>query len=349
MRYVPVVDRKQRPLMPTSNWKADKLIASGKALRRFRAGIFYIQLVDRNGGNTQQTVVGIDPGSKREGFTVKSNKHTYLNILSEAVTWVKGAVEQRSQLRRTRRSRNTPYRMCRKNRTKGGIPPSTKARWGAKLRIVNILYKLFPITDFVVEDVKAKTMKNGRKWNVNFSPIEVGKKYFYTELGKLGTVYTKEGMETCATKEYLGLKKVKAKLSDVFEAHCVDSWVLANILTGGHTEPDNKQMLKMIPLQFHRRQLSVLNAIKGGIKKNYGSTMSFGIKRGSLVKSKKYGINYVGGTSKGKISLHNIESGNRVTQGASVGELVVLCFNYWRTTLIPPPPKGRGLFSVTTG
>jgi hypothetical protein len=73
-----------------------------------------------------------------------------------------------------------------------------------------------------------------------------------------------------------------------------------------------------------------------------------GIKRGSLVKHKKYGITYVGGTSKGKVSLHDTESGDRLTQGASVGDLVVLCFNYWRTTLISPPPKGRGLLGVTT-
>ena len=156
MRYVPVVDKNKKPLMPTSNYRANKLIAKGKALRRFKAGIFYIQLTEREGGTTQEVAVGIDPGSKREAFTIKSEHHTYLNILSDAVTWVKDSVKTRHEMRRARRSRKTPYRQCRWNRKIGTLPPSTGARWGAKLRILNILRYLFPISCFVVEDINPK-------------------------------------------------------------------------------------------------------------------------------------------------------------------------------------------------
>ena len=48
--YVPVVSKTGKALMPTSNWRADELIANGRALRRFKAGIFYIQLKDRENG-----------------------------------------------------------------------------------------------------------------------------------------------------------------------------------------------------------------------------------------------------------------------------------------------------------
>jgi hypothetical protein len=34
-------------------------------------------------------------------------------------------------------------------------------------------------------------------------------------------------------RDTLGLKKTKKKMADVFEAHCVDSWVLANAIVGG--------------------------------------------------------------------------------------------------------------------
>lgn len=342
MQKVPVVSSTQKPLMPTSNWRANKLIASGRALRRFRVGMFYIQLVDRKDGVVQDIAVGIDPGSKREAFTVKSESHTYLNVLSNAVDWVKDVVEVRREMRRGRRFRNTPYRKCRFNRSIGSLAPSTKARWQAKLRVLDILAKLFPIKFVIVEDIKAKTWKGSKKWNTSFSPLEVGKAWFYPEIEKRGFhLDLKQGWETFELRESMGLKKTKKKLENCFEAHNVDSWVLANWKIGGHTKPDNTALVKMEPIQFHRRQLHTFQFAKGGERRNYGSTMSLGLKRGSLVKHKKYGITYVGGTSKGKVSLHNIESGNRVTQGAKVSDLVVLCFNYWRTAF-PPCPKGLG-------
>jgi len=72
--------------------------------------VFSIQLVDRQDGVTQPVAVGIDPGSKKEGFTVKSEVRTFLNIQADAVTWVKDAVETRRNLRRSGRMRKTPCR-----------------------------------------------------------------------------------------------------------------------------------------------------------------------------------------------------------------------------------------------
>jgi hypothetical protein len=92
-------------------------------------------------------------------------------------------------MRRGRRKRITPCRQPRFNRQRGGIPPSTKARWQWKLRICWWLKKIFPITDFVVEDISATTKKGKRRWNVSFSPLEVGKRWFYAELEKIGTVH----------------------------------------------------------------------------------------------------------------------------------------------------------------
>ena len=80
MLYVPVVDKEGKPLMPCHPARARELVHKGKAVRRFNRGIFYIRLTERVGGETQEIVVGIDPGSKREAFTVKSEAHTLLNI-----------------------------------------------------------------------------------------------------------------------------------------------------------------------------------------------------------------------------------------------------------------------------
>ena len=76
MFSVPVVSSTGKPLMPTSNLRANQLILAGKALRRFSKGVFYIRLTQRTDGDTQPVALGIDPGSKKEGFTVKSATKT---------------------------------------------------------------------------------------------------------------------------------------------------------------------------------------------------------------------------------------------------------------------------------
>lgn len=74
--------------MPCHPARARELVRKGKAVRRFNRGLFYIQLTGREDGDKQPIAVEIDPGSKKEGITVKSEAHTYLNIQADAVTWV---------------------------------------------------------------------------------------------------------------------------------------------------------------------------------------------------------------------------------------------------------------------
>jgi len=333
--FVPVVNQQQEPLMPTTPSRAKRWIKSGKATPFFKKGIFCVRLnVEPSNQETQEIAVGIDPGSKKEGFTVKSLAHTYLNIQTDAVTWVKDAVEIRRNMRKARRSRNTPCRINRQNRKRGGLSPSTKARWQWKLRICNQLKRIFPIEVFVVEDIKAKTFKNKIKWNTSFSPLEVGKNWFYTELEKLGKVELKQGYETKELRDLLGLQKIKEKTAEVFEAHCVDSWVLASSWVGGKV-PDNKQLLLVTSLRLHRRQLHKLQPEKDGIRKLYGSTRSLGFKRGSIVRHPQYGITYIGGNSKNRISLHSLETGIRLCRTAKIEDCKFLTYNTERMRFIP--------------
>ncbi len=323
MQYIPVLSSIGQRLMPCHAARARELVGKGRAIGRFDRGLFYIQLLDRETGATQEIAVGIDPGSKREGFTVKSAAHTYLNIQAEAVTWVGEQVAVRRQMRRARRYRKTPYRKMRPNRRQGQfhLPPSTRARWGWKLRIVNWLSRYYPITAFVVEDIRAVTKPDKGRWNRSFSPLEVGKQWFYDQLRMRVHPPTEgvhvellAGHETAEERNRLGLKKSSSKVSDAFDAHCVDSFVLANAWVGGHTAPDNTTMLYLVSLRFHRRQLHRLQPEKGGIRKPYGGTLSLGFKRGAWVKHPKWGICYVGGATGGLISLHSLQDGKRLTK-----------------------------------
>jgi hypothetical protein len=328
--FVPVIGKDRKPLMPTTPWRAAIWVKKGKATPFWSNGVFCVRLnVEPSDTKKQDVVIGIDTGSKREAFTIKSETYTYLNILVDAVTWVKDAVERRRNARRDRRQRKTPYRQIRKNRARGGIPPSTRARWQLKLRVVNRLQRVFPITDFVVEDIKAKSLGK-RKWDVSFSPLEVGKQWFYDELRKLGNLETRRGFETKELRDILGLKKTGNKMSESFNAHNVDSWVLANWRVGGHTVPDNTTIKRMIPLQFHRRQLHNFQFEIGGKRRRQGGTISLGFKKGSLVKHPKHRLCYVGGNLGGRLSLHSLQTGKRLCQKAKVKDIQFLTYSSFR-------------------
>lgn len=350
--FVPVVDQHQHPLMPTTPARARRWIRSGKATGFWKGGVFCVRLnVEPSARETQPIVVGIDPGSKKEGYSVVSAVHTYLNIQADARTGVQEAEQQSTRMRRTRRYRKTPCRQPRQNRhqSRKKLPPSTKARWQWKLRLATFLCQLYPVSAFVVEDIKAMTRPGtGGRWNSTFSPLQVGKIWFYNALHKLAPVTIKQGWETKALREQLGLKKTSKKLAEVWNAHCVDAWVLAYSAVGGCTTPDNTRLVCIAPLVWHRRRLHRLQPESGGKRKPYGGTLSQGIKRGTLVRHPKWGKAYVGGTLDGKISLHEPQTGKRLTQGAKVTDCRLIKLMRWRTRLVPlfsthTPRKERAL------
>ncbi len=335
---VPVVDQERTPLMPTTPARARRWIRSGKATHFWKGGLFCVRLnVEPSAREQQPTAVGIDPGSKREGIVVASAAHTYANIQAEARDGVKEAEKDSTRMRRTRRGRKTPYRKPRQNRkqSKKRLPPSTRARWQWKLHLATFLCQIFPVSVFVVEDVKARTRPGKKRWNTRFSPLQVGKHWFYEELGKLAPVQTKQGYETREMREQMGLKKTRKKLAEVWEAHCVDAWVLAHSAVGGAPKPDTTRLVCISPLTWHHRQLHRFQPEKTGKRKPYGGTLSLGIKRGTLVKHPKWGKAYVGGTRDGKLSLHDPQTGKRLTQWANVADCRLIKLLRWKTRLVP--------------
>ena len=342
--FVPVLDSEQQPLMPTTPARARRWIKSGKATTFWQGGLFCVRLnVAPSARKVQPLAVGIDPGSKKEGLVVASAAHAYLNIQADARTEVKEAVKQKRRMRHTRRGRKTPCRRPRRNRKRSTkkLPPSTRARWHWKLRLAAWLCQLFPVSVFVVEDIKATT-RGKKRWDQFFSPLEVGKVWFYEELGKLAPVQTKPGYQTKELREQLGLKKTGKKTAEVWEAHCVDAWTLAYSAVGGRTMPDNTRLVCLVPLVWHHRQLHRLEPEKGGRRKQYGGTLSLGIKRGTLVKHARYGKAYVGGTMDGKLSLHDPQTGKRLTQSAQADACKPIKLLRWKTRLLPLSTTKRG-------
>ena len=276
---------------------------------------------------TQDIVVGVDPGSKKEGFTVKSEAHTYLNVQADAHNTVGKKVEKRRILRRGRRSRKCPNRKQKMHNlsNRNRIPAGTRARWDWKLRILDWVSKLYPVTHVCVEDIKARTKQYQKKWNQSFSPLEVGKQWFYTEIEKRWKLLTLQGWETKEIRDRLGLKKSSKKLAGSFDAHCVDSWCLAYHTVGGSEIPDTTDIFCIAPIPIRRRERHRQNPQKGGKRPRYGGTvLGNGLVKNTLVKHVKYGLTRLSGiNAKGLFSLYDME-GNRLTTGAKIDDFKVL-------------------------
>jgi hypothetical protein len=317
--WISIISNNENPLMPCHPARARQLLKQNKAKKQFANSICYLKLIKRNIGNIQDISCGIDSGSKREAITVKSKNKTFINILADARIGVKESIEIRRNMRRSRRFRKTPCRKNKYNRKRNVnfIPPSTRARWNSKLRLINILKKIYPISIYVVEDIKAKTLKGKRNWNKNFSPLEVGKTYFYNIIKTYGSLVLKEGWETSEKRKSLNLVKTNKKLDKIFSAHNVDSWVLANFPFNIQIYPENIDMYYFQQIELHRRQLHMLQFSKRGKRKRYGGTVSLGIPKGTVIKvkyKKKEIYAYVGGNMEGKLSIHNLETGKRICQ-----------------------------------
>ena len=323
--FVSVKSQEGQQLMPTSPPVARHLIKRGKATPYWNHGVFCIRLNYETSDCTQKIAVGVDPGSKKEGFTVRSQAHTYLNVQADAHNRVGQKVEKRRQLRRGRRSRKCPNRKSRTNRlaNKVRVPAGTRARWDWKLRILDWLSKLFPITHVCVEDIKARTIERAKRWNTSFSPLEVGKQWFYTEIRKRWELLTLQGWQTKEIRDRLGLKKSSKKLADIFHAHCVDSWCLAYHTVGGNVRIDDRSLLCISPISIRRRELHRQNPQKGGNRPRYGGTVCEDLVKNTLVKHVKYGLTRISGFGKRGISLYDLE-GKRLCQNAKTSDFKVL-------------------------
>ncbi len=109
--------------MPCTPAKARHLFKGGLARpKRNKSGLFYVQLCYAQQPENQPLAMGIDPGSSFEGFSVVGTRDTVLNLMVEAPTHVKAAVEGRRTMRRTRRSRKWRRRGYRPRLAADGRP-----------------------------------------------------------------------------------------------------------------------------------------------------------------------------------------------------------------------------------
>jgi len=234
VKRVPVISPDGRPLMPTKPSRARRWL--GRGLVRIYPNdlnVFAIQLINEPSGyDTQDVVIGIDPGKLFSGVGVQSSQATLLKLhLILPFPNVTKKMTARRILRRARRgrriNRKLPYNQrCHRakrfdNRVAKKLPPSIRANRQLELRIVREACRLFPISHIVYEYIKARGDKG-------FSPAMVGQKVMLEWLEKIAPTTTKLGWQTSNLRQWLKLDKDKDNKSKACEqTHSNDGVALA--------------------------------------------------------------------------------------------------------------------------
>jgi hypothetical protein len=336
---VPVVSVDGKPLMPCKPSKARKLIRGGQAVGKWsRLGVFYIQMTRDVGNETQPVVLGLDPGSKFEGIAVVSNGGVLQAGMTILPKGIAKKLEQRRMMRRARRGRKWRRATRFNNRIRGEawIAPSQKAKVDFRLKIIEELKKLYPITKVIAEDVRFNHYK--KRWGKYFSTVEIGKKRTYDKLREwFGSLKLTDGVETAETRREYGAMKSSDKREKTVFSHAIDAIVMSAKEVGLRT--------LRIPsffvwrrYQYPRRQLHKFQFEKGGIRRREGGSKVMGVfTKGDIVLYRDK-IARVGGYRDGiGISLHSFDIENkRFTQRANPSECLRL-FNQ-RIMYEPIPP-----------
>jgi N6-L-threonylcarbamoyladenine synthase len=170
--------------MPCSPRKARVLLKEGKAKVVNRTP-FTIQLLYATGETKQNIILGVDAGSKTIGLSATTPKKELYSAEVAIRNDVVELLATRKQNRKNRRSR-LRYRkhifLNRvKNKKKGWLAPSILNKIDAHLRVINMVYKILPVTNIIVEvasfdiqkinnpDISGKEYQQGEQlgfWNV---------------------------------------------------------------------------------------------------------------------------------------------------------------------------------------
>lgn len=186
---VAVISNTGIPLMPTSEYRARRLLKSGRAeIYKYRP--FTIRLLDREDGATQKIDYSSDTGYQTAGVSIKSEKHEFVHA---EFTMLRDETERhndRRKYRRTRRNR-LRYRKARfqsRRKPKGWLPPSLRHRAENQMRIFSSYKEVMPITTATFEMGKfdtqlLKALSDGTKIPQG-KDYQQGERYLYETVRK---------------------------------------------------------------------------------------------------------------------------------------------------------------------
>lgn len=242
---VAVLDKSGRPLMPTNEYRARKLLKKNQATIHGHRP-FTIQLTERESGDTQPMEVCMDTGYVHIGESVKSEKHEYLAWQIDTLLDEKQRYDDKRKYRRQRRNRKR-YRAPRfdnRKRPDGWIAPSLEHKKAIHLSQLERICAVMPITNITLEignfDTQVlKAMEEGK-------PLPQGEDYQHGERYGIATlreaVFSRDNY-TClccgkSIKDHVILKVHHIRYRSMGGTNRMSN--LATVCTSCHTSKNHK-------------------------------------------------------------------------------------------------------------
>lgn len=184
---VAVISKTGERLMPTSEYRARKLLKSGKAIKHSYHP-FTIQLTERETGDIQPIELCMDTGYIHIGISVKSEKHEYLAEQIDTLTNERSRHDACRMYRRQRRNRKR-YRQLRfsnRKKDKGWITPSLKHKNDVHVQAISRIIKVMPVTNITMEmgNFDTQVLKAKEEWK----PLPQGADYQHGERYGIATL-----------------------------------------------------------------------------------------------------------------------------------------------------------------
>ena len=275
------------PLTPTTPAKARKLLKGSVAKPAWsKFGTFGIQMLVETRREIPDTSLGVDNGTKFEGYAVVCGQENNLSVKLDLPDKKKivRKLDERRRLRRARRQRKCRRRPAKFNNRKrdGFLAPSQAVIVGSRLKVMRELFRMYPIQYVGFEDVRFNHARH--RWGANFSTVEIGKQRLRDFFDSQGAeVFDYRGWETKTLREYYGYHKSSDKSADVFTAHCSDALALACDVG---PEVRVKPSLFLVVDDTYRpvrRRLHDTQFAKGGVRDKYSQGTVFGLQKGLLI------------------------------------------------------------------
>ncbi len=273
------------PLTPTTCTRSKKLLKSKQAKPVWnKFSQFGIQMLVETRKEIPKTVLGIDFGTKFEGYAVAVGKENNL-----AVMWklpdkkkVVAKLEERRILRRARRQRNCRRRECRfdNRKRKGFIAPSQKVIVQSRIKSISEFFKCYPIDVVALEDVCFNHRDN--HWGKNFSTIEIGKTMVNRWIRQRAGLQMFTGYDTEDCRERYGYKKSSDKSAEVFNAHCSDALAIATDLYAQECIEQGKFIIVDDTYRQVRRRLHDTQFSEGHIRYPFSAGNFKGVRKGTI-------------------------------------------------------------------
>ena len=285
-----VIDKQGKPLTPTTEAKARKLLKTKQAKKVWsKFNTFGVKMLVETRKETPNTVLGYDPGTKFEGLSVVTDFENNLNIKLDLPDKKKiiAKMKERSETRRTRRGRlrRRPARFQNRGR-KGFIAPSQKVIVCSRLGIIRELCSIYPVSMAAIEDICFNHFK--KHWGKNFSTMEIGKNFIRKWFDDRNIQrFEYKGYETSELRKKYGYKKTSDKSANKFSSHCCDSLTLAVNVGVGEAIPVGPFVVIDDTYRCVRRRIHDSNIKKGGMREKYSCGTVFGLQKGMMVGNAK--------------------------------------------------------------